>query len=519
VNPLTDQVTWNLVGGQPTGSRGTKIVGSPAVGDIDGDGWLEIVQGTNEEYVRGESGNLQVSPFANLFGLSAINGRVYAVDHEGSASPRVAGNPAGPYLPGWPVKIGIFLDDLLPTVGHGVSQGAALADLDGDGAEEVAVTGSNGPVYLLRGDGSSFLGLASNGKYRTLDYDILAAIPQHSGSTDFPLVLSLLGAPTIGDLRNDGSLLVATGTAGTTKLIDAQAPARQEPGDHQISAWDPSTGHMLDTFPQRVEDLMFFGNPTIADVDGDGLPELIQGNGGGFIHAFNHLGAEPAGWPKFTNQWMIPIPVVGDIDGDGLLEVVAASREGFLTVWETSGPATPNAVQWAGYRHDRQRTGSLLSGVPAGLLTSGCAAGVYPLTLKLAKVKNNSHPNLDTYTLKGTFRLAANVLDPTTDEIGVRLSGATAVYDGTIAGGLPLSKTGYKFNGTATTGGGDLKVELKTKDHRNFKLTAIAKHTDVTGTAVPLGTALFRIGNDCFAASVPCRSAAAGKAQVCKPTH
>jgi len=48
---------------------------------------------------------------------------------------------------------------------------------------------------------------------------------------------------------------------------------------------------------------------------GDGAPEIVQGSGGGFVHAMNHLGAEPAGWPKFTNGWMIPIPVAGDIDG------------------------------------------------------------------------------------------------------------------------------------------------------------------------------------------------------------
>ncbi len=157
VNALTGKVTWNLSGGQPVGSRGTKIVASPAVGDIDGDGFLEIVQGTNEEYVRGEDGNVVISTFANLFDIEAINGRVYAVAHDGSLSTKIAGNPAGPYIAGWPVKIAIFLDDLLPTVGHGVGQGAALADLDGDGAQEIAVQGSNGPIYVLRGDGSSYL--------------------------------------------------------------------------------------------------------------------------------------------------------------------------------------------------------------------------------------------------------------------------------------------------------------------------------------------------------------------------
>ena len=89
---------------------------------------------------------------------------MYALAHDGDLSTRVTGNPAGPYLPGWPVKIAIFQDDLLATVGHGVGQGVALADLDADGAQEIAVQGSNGPIFLLRGDGSSYLGVTGSGK-------------------------------------------------------------------------------------------------------------------------------------------------------------------------------------------------------------------------------------------------------------------------------------------------------------------------------------------------------------------
>ncbi len=515
VNPLTDQVTWNLSGGQPVGSRGTKIVASPAIGDIDGDGWLEIVQGTNEEYVRGESGNLQISPFANLFGLSAINGRVYAVAHDGSLSPRVVGNPAGPYLPGWPVKIGIILDDLLPTVGHGVSQGAALADLDGDGAEEVAVQGNNGPVYLLRGDGSSYLGLTTNGKHRTLDYDVNGATPTASESVDFPLILGLLGSPTIGDLAGDGSLSVVAGTSGTIKLVDAQAPARQEPGDNQISAWDPSTGHMLNTFPRIIEDLMFFGNPTIADLDGDGLPEIVTGSGGGLVHAVNVNGAQPPGWPKSTNNWVIPIPVVGDIDGDGLLEVATLSREGFVWVWNVPGPSGPTAVQWQGSRHDRQRSGNVRSGVPAGLVPAGCTAGVYPMELRVTRVGHGTTG--DKVKVRADFRLAGNMLDPATEAVELQLATTSGtVYDGTVAGGLLPSGTGFKFNGTVP-GGSTLNLKLRTKGGVLYKLTAAAKGFTAGTTTPPSATTMLRIGNDCFALTAPCKANSKGNREVCKP--
>lgn len=515
VNPLNGQVTWNLSAGQPVGSRGTKIVASPALGDIDGDGWLEIVQGTNEEYVRGETGNVEITPFANLFGLSAINGRVYALAHDGALSPRVAGNPAGPYLPNWPVKIGIILDDLLPTVGHGVSQGAALADLDGDGAEEIAVQGSNGPVYLLRGDGSSYLGTTFSGKPRTLDYDMNLTVPTQSESVDFPLVLGLLGGPTIGDLAGDGSLAVTAGTAGTIKLIDAQAPARQEPGDNQVSAWNPETGHMLNTFPRIIEDIMFFGNPMIADLDGDGLAEVVLGSGGGLVHAVNVAGAQPAGWPKFTNNWMIPIPVVGDVDGDGLLEVATLSREGFLWIWNASGAGGATAVQWQGFRHDRQRTGNVRSGVPAGLVPAACRAGVYPLDLRFTRVQHGTVS--DKVKVRADFRIAGNGLDPAAEDVALEVATAGGVvYAGTVAGGLTPSGSGFKFTGPVP-GGGTLSLKLRTRDGVLFKLFGAAKGFTAGTTTPPLATTTLRIGNDCFALGAPCRANTKGTREVCKP--
>ncbi len=515
VNPVTGQVTWDLVGGQPRGSRGAKIIASPAVGDIDGDGFLEIVQGTNEEYVRGEAANVQLSLFAGLAGLSPVNGRIYAVDHEGSLSPRVAGNPAGPYLPGWPVKIAVFSEDLLPTVGHGVAQGAALGDVDGDGIDEVIVQGNNGPIYALRGDGSSVYGVSSNGSHRTLDYDVSLARPMQAGSTDFPISLALLGSPSLADLDGDGRLEVVAGTIGTTKFVDQQAPARQEPGDHQISAWHASSGHMLPTYPRITEDIMFFGNPAVFDVDGDGLPEIVQGSGGGLVHAMNHLGVEPAGWPKFTNGWMIPIPVAGDLDGDGLLEVVAASREGFLYLWDAAGAASATAVRWQGFRHDRQRTGALDSGVPAGIAPAECGAGVYPLEVSATRLKNRATPATDSLRVRGTFHLAANALDFASDPFEVRLSGATTVASGVVATGLAPIHHGFKYHGPAA-GGGTLNVRLTSKDGRRYKITAAVTGLTATGSAVPEGTTMVRIGDDCFAVTLPCASKSNGQSEVCK---
>ncbi|NIO07977.1 MAG: hypothetical protein GTO40_08235 [Deltaproteobacteria bacterium] len=102
-------------------------------------------------------------------------------------------------------------------------------------------------------------------------------------------------------------------------------------------------------------------NPAIADIDGDGLPEIIAGSGGYLVRAMDHLAQEPVGWPKFTGHWLAASPAVGDTDGDGLLEVVICSREGKLFVWDTPGPVRVGnrpSVQWQTFHHDQWNTGN-----------------------------------------------------------------------------------------------------------------------------------------------------------------
>ena len=62
---------------------------------------------------------------------------------------------------------------------------------------------------------------------------------------------------------------------------------------------------MLPAFPRKMDDMQFLGSPGIADVDGDGHADVIQGSGGVSGARLRADGAEPAGWPKFTHGWMI----------------------------------------------------------------------------------------------------------------------------------------------------------------------------------------------------------------------
>jgi hypothetical protein len=351
--------------------RAAKIVGSPAVGDLDGDGSVEIVVASNEEYGGEPQGLPAETPLVRVLNLLGrlgialgedlsldVRGRVYAVNHDGKLS------PGGPFRPGWPAPVPIIAPSLLPTVATGTPGAPALADLDGSGKLAVAIFGATGPVLLYDHAGQPVLG-EIQGRARALAMDFpegFPRVPTEAGSPDAPF-FAALGAGAFGDLDGDGLPEYVAPTGGIRRLIDVAAPARQEFGDHQITAWNPRTGALLPAFPRPMEDMQFLSSPSIADVDGDGLAEILQGSGAYLVHAYRADGTEPPGWPKFTHGWVISSPTPGDVDGDGALEVVATTREGRLYVFRTPALALESSIAWQGFGRDRRNSGNLASGV------------------------------------------------------------------------------------------------------------------------------------------------------------
>ncbi|MGH0037670.1 MAG: S8 family serine peptidase [Myxococcota bacterium] len=363
--------------GSEARTRLTKLVGSPAVGDLDGDGTPEILATSNEEYGGGAPfatdsvlTGILLSGAVDLGGFSVeVAGRMYAVSALGDA------DPDGPFLEGWPVSVPLLASQLLPNVATGVPGSPALARVDGE--VRAAIFGAVGAPFVFDASGAPALGVDASGDPVALAVDFPgggfagAGVPDSVGSPDGPF-FGALGSGAYGDLDGDGAPEYAAPTGGVRKLIDVVAAARQEFGDHQITVWDPSSGGLFEpdengpSFPRPMDDMQFLSSPGLADVSGDGLADVVQGSGAYLVRAYTATGAQPPGWPKFTHGWHISSPTVGDIDGDGLSEVVALTREGRLFVWDTPGIADESAIQWQGFGRDRRNTGNLDSGVPMG---------------------------------------------------------------------------------------------------------------------------------------------------------
>ena len=393
VDPVTNEVTLAAGAG---GRIGTKIIVPPSLGDIDGNGTLDVVAAVNEEYVEPPNAVFENGFILALQAtgqLDSGNTRVYAIYADGAAH-GAAGIAKGwnpdAFLPGWPVKTALLTTELLPTVGTGSNGPPALADVNGDGTLEIATMSAIGPLYVFTADGVSFFGRHDSGEDRTLDSETLGS---GSNSTDTP-TFGGLGALALAEFggAGQGFQLVAP-AAGLGKLVDNQIPARQFPADNQLGVWNiadaagtPSQRELLPAYPRVVNDLQFLAGPALADIDGDGLPEALEGSGLYDVHAVNINGVEAAGWPKFTNGWMVQSPAVGDVIGDGRLEVVGTTREGRLFVWQTSGDEC-GFIPWRRWHHDEWGTGNYHTDArpPASLQAADVTATVLsPVTMRLA---------------------------------------------------------------------------------------------------------------------------------------
>ncbi len=200
------------------------------------------------------------------------------------------------------------------------SSSPALADLDGDGGDDIVFGGQDGRIRAYRGDGR-------------LLWDVAAVPGIGSGCRAQSTPTAVDSSPAVADIDGDGRNEVVVGLGsnwvpdqnGSVLVLDGRTGAVQWRwrGDRDFgdvwhgSVIDPVTlSPVGDGWCEPV-----YSTPAIGDVDGDGRPDIVFGGWDQRIHALDRFGRELPGFPVAADDTVWSSPALFDADGDGAVEI------------------------------------------------------------------------------------------------------------------------------------------------------------------------------------------------------
>ncbi|MCK4537676.1 MAG: VCBS repeat-containing protein [Candidatus Krumholzibacteria bacterium] len=259
---------------------------------------------------------------------------------------------------GQPITWGIF-----NTEGTTFTASVALGELDGvQGLEIVGAAWDTKKLYVFNKDGVNLPGFPKT----TVDL--------------------CWASPVLGDFDGDGDLeIIAYDVDGTvyvwhhdgTELRDGDSnPSTDGPFFSAGSAsdgWHVSTPAMADMDGDGVLELIvcapsdniyclnyngtsvpgwpvavdvgasISASPAVGDVDNDGYPEVVVQTSWSRVYGLNHDGTEMPGWPKWVNSstFFNSSPAMADLTGDGFLEVILPGQNGYLYIFTSTGASLP----------------------------------------------------------------------------------------------------------------------------------------------------------------------------------
>lgn len=308
------------------GPGGVYVAGSlyeaiPAVGNFDDDEELEIV-------VAGPR-NVFEDP-EHPYDTWHVEGRVTVYNMDGSI------------IDGFPVDIDGWID-----------RSPAVGDINQDGYDEIIVGSFNSYMSNYYKETVGLFAINRNGKFCDGWPNLLGTDIAHN--------------PSLADFNNDGYLEIVAGT---------------------IDQWDAVgmstyifnyTGEISPGWPQKTT---YYSpiSPTIADINSDGVCDIVLPAGSGVfpgeeglggVYAFNFDGSVIDGFPKVTDLEADASVTISDIDNDGDVELIGSSHDNRncydyipgtqifkhkytsdIYVWDIDGIYYEEFVEWPMFQHD-----------------------------------------------------------------------------------------------------------------------------------------------------------------------
>jgi hypothetical protein len=307
----------------------------PALGDLDGDGVLEVAAGSSD-------------------------GNVWAWSADGTL------------LPNFPVM----------TAAAGIAGAIALGDVDGIPGEEIVVAAKDGQVHAIRFDGSEAPGWPV-----TVSSAVPSASPVVARFGASPAVL-VAGGSTLHAYRGDGSLRWDAALGGMVvqdpALVDFDGDGSDEivvplNTPNELAAFD-TTGTLL---ASRGWPVMLRGAALSAPVIGplaNGVPRGSLLLVGSSLAAFSDSARLVTAFRKPGGAGNAPS--LDDLDGDGRTEVAAGTGPDSLYYVYDAGPASwaPGAP-WPTVRGDYARSGNHVAPLTLPLLDLTPPTGIANLAI------------------------------------------------------------------------------------------------------------------------------------------
>jgi hypothetical protein len=235
---------------------------------------------------------------------------------------------------------------------HFTNTPGAIADLDGDGTNELVMVSSvQNAAQTNRKLGVALFVINRDGT-RPPVWAMPFHVPQYLAGLEDPggNIVGITQQVAVADLDPavPGLDLVFPGFDGKIHLVGNDRRERF-------------------AFPYTNEATVLTGGVAIADLSGDGAPEVVFATysterGKSALVVLDAAGAEQARVP-LPGRGAMAVPTVADVDGDGALEIVVSLKDGdaqagSVLVFTVAGSA-PNCLPWPTGRANLLRTGAV----------------------------------------------------------------------------------------------------------------------------------------------------------------